>query len=97
VAAVGEGVVIILPPATPVITEQPQSQTVEAGQTVTFTVGATGAGPLTYTWQVQQGDTNSPWNDTCCTPNGNRRCCNFVASVVQFVAHPEDAGRYRRC
>jgi hypothetical protein len=33
------------------ISTQPASQTVAAGQTATFTVGATGAAPLTYQWQ----------------------------------------------
>jgi lysophospholipase L1-like esterase len=33
------------------ITTQPQSQTVTAGQTATFSVAATGTAPLTYQWQ----------------------------------------------
>src|SRR5882672_3249889 len=36
--------------AQPVITNQPQSQTNIVGATVTFTVGATGAPPLSYQW-----------------------------------------------
>ena len=35
----------------PVILNQPQSQTVLAGQNVTFSVNATGTAPLTYTWR----------------------------------------------
>lgn len=35
----------------PIITSRPQSQTVEAGQHVSFSVRATGAEPLTYQWQ----------------------------------------------
>lgn len=34
----------------PVITEQPQSQTVVSGRSATFTVKATGTTPLTYQW-----------------------------------------------
>jgi hypothetical protein len=34
----------------PVITGQPANQTVTVGQTATFTVTATGTGPLTYQW-----------------------------------------------
>lgn len=34
----------------PIITSQPQSQSVVVGSTTTFTVIATGAGPLTYQW-----------------------------------------------
>src|SRR6266516_7757426 len=37
--------------AQPVITNQPQNQSVVAGTTVTFTVGATGALPLSYQWR----------------------------------------------
>ena len=35
----------------PAITTQPQAQTVAEGATATFSVVATGAGPLTYQWQ----------------------------------------------
>jgi len=38
-------------PSAPAITIQPSDQTVSAGQPATFTVTATGAGPLTYQWQ----------------------------------------------
>jgi hypothetical protein len=37
--------------ATPAITAQPQSQTVVAGQSATFSVGASGGAPLNYQWQ----------------------------------------------
>ena len=40
----------------PVITEQPTDQTVAFGDTVTFTIAATGVGPLSYYW-VLNGDT----------------------------------------
>jgi sugar lactone lactonase YvrE len=36
----------------PTITNQPASQAVWAGVNVTFAVGATGTGPLTYQWQL---------------------------------------------
>jgi hypothetical protein len=35
----------------PVFIEQPQSQTVEAGSSVTFTVGVTGTQPFGYRWR----------------------------------------------
>ncbi len=35
----------------PAITAQPSSQAVTAGQTATFSVGASGSAPLTYQWQ----------------------------------------------
>jgi hypothetical protein len=40
----------------PSITQQPANQTVQVGQTATFTVAATGTAPLTYQWQ--KGTTN---------------------------------------
>src|SRR5437899_7136286 len=39
-------------PVAPAITTQPANQTVTAGQTATFTVVATGTGPLNYQWQM---------------------------------------------
>jgi len=39
------------PPVPPTIVNQPQSQTVLAGATVTFSVGATGTLPLEYAWR----------------------------------------------
>ena len=41
----------VAPPTPPVITNQPLSQTVEPGTTVTFTVGASGTPPLRYQWR----------------------------------------------
>ena len=38
----------------PSITTQPANQTVNVGQTATFTVVATGAAPLSYQWQKNQ-------------------------------------------
>ncbi len=40
----------------PVITLQPQSQTVNAGQNVSFSVTATGTAPLTYQWRWEGAD-----------------------------------------
>lgn len=39
------------PPSLPVILRQPQSLTVRAGATVTFTVGVSGTGPFTFQWR----------------------------------------------
>jgi uncharacterized membrane protein len=48
-------------PRPPLLTQAPQSQTVYPGQSVTFTVQATGEPPLSYQWQyngadIQDGD-----------------------------------------
>jgi hypothetical protein len=44
-------VAVILPPGSPTITQQPHSQSVLAGATVSFTVVAAGTGPFGYLWQ----------------------------------------------
>jgi hypothetical protein len=44
-------VAVIVPPGAPTITQQPQSQSVLAGATVSFTVVAAGTGPFGYQWQ----------------------------------------------
>ena len=43
--------------AQPIITNQPQNQTNIAGTTATFTVGATGTGPLSYQWRSYANST----------------------------------------
>ncbi len=47
----GTATITLNPPALPIITQQPQNATVNAGQTATFSVTATGA--LSYQWQSQ--------------------------------------------
>ncbi len=45
----------------PAITSQPQSQTIQSGQTATLSVSATGTAPLSYQWyRGASGDTSSP-------------------------------------
>ena len=51
------GVTNVLPPVAPVITTQPQSLAVVAGNTAVFGVGAAGSAPLYYQWYF---NTNSP-------------------------------------
>ncbi len=46
----------ILPPTAPIITMPPQSVTNYEGETVLFTVAATGAGTLSYKWQRNSVD-----------------------------------------
>ena len=43
-------------PAAPGITTHPSNQTVTAGQSATFTVGASGSAPLSYQWQRNMSD-----------------------------------------
>jgi hypothetical protein len=66
----------------PSITTQPASQTVNAGQGVTFSVTATGTAPLTYQWQHQ---VSSTWTNV-----GSN-----AASYSVSAAASADAGDYR--
>src|SRR5579862_6151902 len=52
----------------PEITQQPMSQTVNVGQTATFTVTATGAMPLTYQWQKNGANISGATSATYTTP-----------------------------
>lgn len=63
---------------TPVITQQPLSQTVDAGTPVTFTVAATGHGPITYQWEA----------------NGNTVPGATTTSYTIPSVAPSDAGLY---
>lgn len=52
----------------PSITQQPANQTVNAGQTATFTVTATGTAPLTYQWQKNQANIQGATSQSYTTP-----------------------------
>jgi hypothetical protein len=52
----------------PQITMQPASQTVNVGQTATFSVSATGATPLTYQWQKNAVNISGATSATYTTP-----------------------------
>ncbi|HWA27416.1 MAG TPA: pectinesterase family protein [Lacunisphaera sp.] len=53
----------------PVITLDPVSQTVTAGANVTFTVAATGTGPITYQWQKDGSDIAGATNSSLTLTN----------------------------
>jgi hypothetical protein len=50
-SATSNAAVLTVNPAPPVITTQPSAQTVNVGQTATFSVAATGSAPLSYQWK----------------------------------------------
>jgi invasion protein IalB len=54
--------------APPLIVTQPANQTVNAGQTATFTVTATGTGPLTYQWSKNGTAISGATSSTYTTP-----------------------------
>lgn len=55
------------PPLPPTITQQPSNQSVAAGGTVNFTVGATGSGTLYFQWQTNQTNVNNGGHYSGCT------------------------------
>ena len=55
-------------PGAPAIGTQPASQTVAAGQTASFSVTATGNGPLTYQWKKNGTDISGATASTYTTP-----------------------------
>src|SRR5213078_1181518 len=55
-------------PVAPTITSQPVSQTVTAGQTATFSVTASGTGPLSYQWQRGGGAISGATGASYTTP-----------------------------
>jgi len=71
-----------LPP--PVITTQPRSQTVSAGQTATFTVGTTFSLPLYYQWRKDGADiagaTGASYTTTATTANDTGEVFTVVIS-----------------
>jgi len=62
----------------PIISTQPQSQAVTAGQNATFTVGASGSGTLTYQWRL----------------NGTNISTATGTSYTRFAVQASDAGNY---
>jgi Ig-like domain-containing protein/PQQ enzyme-like repeat protein len=82
-------------PTAPAITSQPSNQTVNSGQTATFSVAASGTAPLSYQWQKGgasiSGATSASYTTpaTSSTDNGSQfqvTISNSLGSVASSVA-----------
>ncbi len=69
----------VLPPS---ITTQPANQTVTAGQSATFAVGASGAAPLTYQWQKNSANIRGATSSSYTTPATTTADNNSTFDVV---------------
>src|SRR6202011_441047 len=74
-------------PGAPSITTQPASQSVTAGQTASFSMAATGTGPLSYQWQKNgmaiSGAISSSYTTPATTTSDNG--AQFIVLVTNSV------------
>ncbi len=79
---------------TPVITSHPEDKTVSKFQTATFTVAATGAGPLSYQWQKNNVNIAFATNASYTTPqvilgdDGTQFRCNVSNPYGSVYSNP---------
>ena len=84
---------VIASSSAPGITTQPLSQTVNEGQTATFSVVATGTTPLTYQWQKNGVDIPGAVNATYTTPkatlldSGSTFRVNITNAMVSIMSN----------
>jgi hypothetical protein len=71
----------------PSITAEPASRTVTAGQTATFTVGATGTAPLTYQWRKNGTAITGATSTTYTTPT-----TTVLDNAAQFTVVVRNSG-----
>lgn len=84
-------------PGAPVITAQPQSLSVIAGQTASFTVAATATGTLTTEW-FRSNDGGGTWTSTGATANPYAFTTAAGDNNAQFRAHVCDvSGTQQTC
>ena len=73
-------VIVTLTPEAPVITPQPTNQTVTAGQTATFTSGATGVPTPLLQWQIST-DGGTTWTDISGATNPTLQVTNTTLAM----------------
>jgi uncharacterized delta-60 repeat protein len=69
----------------PVITQQPQAQTINAGGTATFSVAATAANPLTYQWHLNSTPISGATNAMLTLSNVQSADVGFYSLTVSNV------------
>ena len=80
--------------APPSITTQPQSQTIQSGQSAALSVSATGTAPLSYQWyQGSSGDTSNPvgTNASSLTTPSLTAAASFWVRVSNSCGHADSA------
>jgi hypothetical protein len=86
-----DDITITAPPSTPLITAQPQSVSAVVGQTVAFSISASGSAPLSYYWNRNgapiPGATNASFtaNNVQLSDSGAHFSC-LVSNV--YHSHP---------
>jgi uncharacterized protein (TIGR02145 family) len=75
-------------PLAPCITTQPQSQTVVAGQSVTFSVTATGTAPLLYQWYKDSTAISGATSSSCTLSNIQTTGAGKYTVTVSNIALP---------
>lgn len=73
---------VLLPVTPPGITSPPTNVTVVAGQTATFTVGATGDAPLSYQWRLNGGEVVNATNPVLTLNNARLSQAGDYTAVV---------------
>ena len=85
--------VFVPPPAPPAITSQPQGRVVSLGSSATFSVGASGAAPLSYQWRFEganlSGATISSYTRPSVQPSHEGDYSVVITNVAGVVTSAE--------
>jgi uncharacterized repeat protein (TIGR01451 family) len=86
VTSLDAALTVVQPATVPVITGPPQSQTINAGASATFSVTATGTAPLTYQWRFNTAPIAGATTSTYTRPNVQEADAGAYSVVVANAA-----------